>query len=153
VTVGKPRAVLALALGVVLGCVDEAKPAAGPVGTVEGRVVAEVDGDLIGLGEVQRLCDRTGLSPRAALERLVGERLLVQRAAEQGYGDLPAVERAAARARVRALLASTIEASAAGDTVSDQRAKLERLLAELAQRSKVAYDEAAIRHAFAAQPH
>lgn len=150
---GKARAVLALALGVVLGCVDDTKTAAVPTGSVEGPVVAEVDGDAIGLGEVQRLCDLTGLSPRAALQRLVGERLLVQHAAEQGYGDLPAVERAAARARVRALLASTIEVPAVGDTVTDPRAKLERLLAELAQTHKVAYDEAVIRHAFAPQTH
>ncbi len=150
---GKARAVFALALGVLLGCGDDAKTAAAPVVTVQGPVVAEVDGDAIGLGEVQRLCDLTGLSPRAALQRLVAERLLVQHAAEQGYGDLPAVERAAARARVQALLASTIEVSAGGDTLNDQRAKLDRLLAELAQTSKVAYDEAAIRHAFVPPPH
>lgn len=149
----KARAVLALALGLVLGCVDDVKTGSVPTSSVDGPVVAEVDGDAIGLGEVQRLCALTGLSPRAALQRLVGERLLVQHAAEQGYGQLPAVERAAARARVRALLASTIEVSAAGDTLRDQRAKLERLLAELAQTHKVAYDEAAIRHAFAPQPH
>jgi hypothetical protein len=147
--VGKARAVWTLAIGVALGCAADSKTAAVPAVTVEGPVVAEVDGDPIGLGEVQRLCDVTGLSPRAALERLVGERLLVQHAAEQGYGELPAVERAAARARVRALLASTIEAPGAADTTEARRAKLQRWLVELAQTSRVAYDEATIRHVFA----
>lgn len=149
----RARAVLTLVFGAVLGCGEDARPTSVPTSPVQGPVVAEVDGDAIGLGEVQRLCDVTGLSPRAALERLVSERLLVQHAAEQGYGELPAVERAAARARVRALLAATIEGAGAGTAVSQQREQLERLLAELAQRSHVAYDEAAIRQAFVQQAH
>jgi hypothetical protein len=147
--VHRARALLTLVCAVAFGCVDDAPSASVPTGSLQGPVVAEVDGDVIGLAEVQHLCSVTGLSPRAALARLVSERLLVRHAAEQGYGELRAVERAAARARVRALLASTIEASGEASTPDQQRVRLEQLLTELAQKSKVSYDEVAIRQAFA----
>jgi hypothetical protein len=140
-------------LGLTLGCAADAGRPGIPASPVKGPVIAEVEGDAIGLGEVQHLCDVTGLSPRVALERLVGERLLVAYAAEQGYGDLPVVERSATRARVRALLASTIEAQGPAAGVGEQKAKLDQLLAELTRTYAVTYDQAAIQQAFASPSH
>jgi hypothetical protein len=159
--VDKAWAVWALAAGLVLGCgADVSAPPgsaaalrAAPPSTsgVAAPVVAHIDGAAIGRAEVERLCALTGLSPRAALERLIAERLLVAHAAAQGYGELPAVERAVTQARVRALLASTIEARTGAGSVEEQKAKLAQLLSGLAQATKVTYDEAAIQRAFASQ--
>ena len=178
------RLVLVLTLALTLahgsGCGDDARAPAGAAGpsslarprgrfdrsqtaasSVRGPVVAHVDGEPIGLAEVQQLCSATGLPPDQALRRLVSERLLVRHASREGYGGLAVVERAARQAQVRALLARTVEApqapttpgSRAEDpapaaTVAEQKERLDRLLTQLAQQVGVKYDEVAIQQAF-----
>jgi len=151
---------LALSLAIACGSGTAAPTPEASTASVRGPVVARVDGDPIGLAEVQQLCSVTGLPAHEAHERLVSERLLVRHASAQGYGELAVVERAAAQARVRALLAQTVEASGApaplagrpeaarAAPLAQQKAELDRLLAQLAQKTRVAYDEAAIQQAF-----
>ena len=111
--------------------------------------VASVNGSAIQLSEVAEVCRRTGLLPREALAQIVSERLLVQYAEAQGYDEDSVVQRELTRARVRALLAQTVEADTQpGDTEARKR-KLAALLSELAERSPPNYDEPAIAHAFA----
>jgi hypothetical protein len=124
-----------------------------------GLAIAHVNGEAIGLSEVQRLCDATGLGPREALERLIAERLLSQHAAEQGYGQRATVEQGVQQARVRALLEREIETHPpprerasepdAADASAAARAKLDGLLRELAAKTPIHYDQAAIEQAFA----
>jgi len=166
------RLVLVLTLASGSSCGDDTRVPAGAAGlrahTAEpgaassagGPVVAHVDGEPIGLAEVQQLCSATGLQPDQALRRLVSERLLVRHASSEGYGELAVVERAARQARVRALLARTVEAPqtpttlgsradpAPTVTVAEQKERLDRLLTQLAQQVGVKYDEVAIQQAF-----
>ena len=111
--------------------------------------VASVNGTAIQLTEVAELSRRTGLPPREALARLVAERLLVQYAEAEGYGEHRAVQQELTRARVRALLAQTVEAGTQPGDTEARRDKLAALLSELAGRSSPSYDEAAIARAFA----
>jgi len=147
------RLAAAGALGCLLsmGCKDDAQSSAVTTSGPLGAAVAQVNGDAIALGEVQRLCDATGLAPREALERLIAERLLVQHAAAQGYGELAVVERGVQQARVQALLAREIEGSGSLKDSEARRDKLTRWLALLARGTPITYDEMAIRHAFAEQ--
>lgn len=83
----------------------------------QGPVVASVDGDQIALSEVEELVRATQLTPREALSRLEGERLLGAYAAQRGYGEQVMV-RDLKQARVRALLASTVEVGNAPEDIS-----------------------------------
>ncbi len=171
----------------LIGCGGASGPAdqAGPHAL--GLAAALVNGEPIELAEVRRLSIATGLTPQAALSRLVTERLLEQYARARGYAAEPAVRRGVAQAQVRALLAQAVEAPASGreqndgeapasarerhdsegpervraqsdrevrgslaePMIEERRRELARLLEQLALRTPVRYDEAAIRTAFA----
>jgi hypothetical protein len=77
-------------------------------GALAQGVVANVDGTAITLAEVQRLCDR-GLTPKAALDRLVAEALLAGEAARRGFEAVDLVEQVGRQALVQALLEGDIE--------------------------------------------
>ena len=102
-----------LVLGAALAFACSGREAAGGdelgLGAARGAVVARVDGAPIGLDEVRELCERTGLAPRAALERLVDERLLAHAALARGYQRSRQVAREGQRAGVQALLAAAVE--------------------------------------------
>ncbi|MFT3922385.1 MAG: hypothetical protein QM778_07620 [Myxococcales bacterium] len=138
-----------VALGLVLlcgACGESARqPAtsgARPSGT-GGPVVARVNGEVIGLDEVRAVCVASGLAPEVALQRLVDERLLAQYAEKRGYGELAATQQEVARARVRALLEQGVETRAPDD--EGRRKETARLLGELRDKTKVVYDEDAVR--------
>jgi len=78
--------------------------------TVGGDVVATVEGQPITIEEVEEVAHTVGITPLEALRRLEDERVLSRLAAASPVADDPAVERAARRAAVRALLAREIEA-------------------------------------------
>jgi hypothetical protein len=104
---------------------------ANQVGNVrtQGVVAARVNDDVISLAEVEALVRSSGLSPKAALGRLVDERLLSQYATSRGYGELGSVGMELERARVRALLEQVVEreVSAASVTADEISARLEEL--------------------------
>ena len=121
-----------------------------------GPVVARVNGEAIGLEEVRAVCAASGLSPELALARLVDERVLAQYAEQRGYGDLAETQTELARARVRALLGQTVEAPASrsesGSQTTQSAARepqqgLDDLLKQLRAKTKVVYDESAVRRA------
>jgi hypothetical protein len=89
--------------------------------TVGEVIAARVNGDAITLSEVKRLAERSGLLPKQALERLVGERLLAQHAEERGYGELPSVHIELKRARVRSLLEQVIEPGTGPQQIASER--------------------------------
>lgn len=78
-------------------------------GALTQGVVANVDGTAITIADVQRLCERGGLTPRASLERLEAEALLAGEAERRGYAEVEAVDRAGRQALVQALLEADIE--------------------------------------------
>lgn len=137
---------LALAL---LACGGTPEPAARARGHELGSAVARIDQETISLAELQSFCRATGSSPRAALDRLIGERLLASYAAKRGYDALPSVRRGIEQARVRTLLAREVEGPGSPEGVAQRRDKLDRWLVSLAQAAHVTYDEAAIQKAFA----
>ncbi len=139
-----------LALGLVLlwsACGEGASPGssgAGLAARATGPVVARVNGDPIGLDEVRTVCASSGLSPEQALARLEDERLLAQYAEARGYGAL--VSRLELeRARARALLEQAVDARAQG--LDERRQELSRLLTELRGKTRVVFDENAVRQA------
>ena len=134
----------------VAGCGDGSRDGAHekPRGQL-GSAAALVNGDAIELAEVERLSAATGLAPKLALARLVGERLLAQYAEQRGYAARPAVRRGVARAEVQALLAQEIEAHGRAEDVEQRRKQLAEWLDALARQTPIRYDEAAIRKAFA----
>lgn len=97
---------LALASG-ACGARDGA-PAALDRAAAESPVVAHVDGAPIFAAEVAALAARRGLSPRAALDELIGLELLAQEAARRGEPDRDALD-ARRRAAVQKLLAVEFE--------------------------------------------
>jgi parvulin-like peptidyl-prolyl isomerase len=72
-------------------------------------IVANVDGTPISVGEVQALCERGGLTPKLALERLEAEALLAAEAERRGYASIDPVEQVGRQALVQALLAEDVE--------------------------------------------
>jgi PPIC-type PPIASE domain len=78
-------------------------------GALTQGVVANVDGTAITVADVQRLCERGGLTPRAALERLEAEALLAGEAERRGYAEVDAVDHVGQQALVQALLKADIE--------------------------------------------
>ncbi|MDB4975499.1 MAG: hypothetical protein JWN48_3840 [Myxococcaceae bacterium] len=152
----------ALACVGLVACGSAREPAPRPASGELGQAAALVDGEAISLDEVERLRASTGLSARAALDRLIGERLLSRYAEQHGYGKLRAVTQGVEQARVQALLARevegrtrageesrAIESAASSQATAERAARLERLLGQLAQQTKPRYDEAAIQKAFA----
>ncbi len=109
-----------------------------------GAVVARVDGEPIGLSEVAKVCEETGLTPEEALSRLIDERLLAQYAASRGFGELRATAREVERARARAVLIDAVE-NDPNDSVERRREKLNHLLSELRSKTKVVLDEERVR--------
>ncbi len=83
-------------------------------------VVARVGDARILAGEVVDLARATGLSPRAALDRLVGEALLGREAARRGYGARPEVVAETQRASVRAWLAAEVERALPPSAVTEE---------------------------------
>jgi hypothetical protein len=106
-----PACLLMLGSALVGACRGREAASGGELGpaSARGAVVARVDGAPIGLDEVRELCERTGLAPRAALERLVDERLLVRAALARGYQQSSQVAQEGQRAEVQALLAAEVE--------------------------------------------
>ncbi|MDB4991677.1 MAG: hypothetical protein JWN04_6855 [Myxococcaceae bacterium] len=143
-----PRLGLALLLALLTACEARRDAAAAPHGGALGQAAALVDGEAISLDEVRALCAASGLSPRQALARLVGERLLARYAEQRGYGELPEVQQGVERARVQALLALEVESSGSPASDEQRRDKLARLVLELEHRTRPAYQESAIRKAF-----
>jgi peptidyl-prolyl cis-trans isomerase C len=78
-------------------------------GALTQGVVANVDGTAITVADVQRLCERGALTPRAALERLEAEALLAREAERRGFSAVDAVDRVGQQALVQALLAADVE--------------------------------------------
>jgi hypothetical protein len=78
-------------------------------GALTQGVVANVDGTAITVADVQRLCERSGLAPKVALERLEAEALLAGEAARRGFSGLDAVEHVGQQALVQALLGADVE--------------------------------------------
>jgi parvulin-like peptidyl-prolyl isomerase len=70
---------------------------------VGGTVVSTVNGYPISIADVRSFAERSGLSPREALERLQAEQLLMAEAEQRGISS-PAIDLVAARARTQALL-------------------------------------------------
>jgi hypothetical protein len=114
-----------------------------PSTQVEGLVVARVNGEAITAAEVERVVQLTGLTPREAVERLVGERLLVQHAEARGYGELAVVRRELERARVRALLQEVIERGRAPEDIPLEkvRARFEQKRAALEASGPTTFEE------------
>jgi peptidyl-prolyl cis-trans isomerase C len=83
-----------------------------PGGALSQGVVANVDGAAITLADVRRLCERGGLTPRAALERLEAEALLASEAERRGFAAVDAVQLVGRQALVQALLEGDIESEA-----------------------------------------
>jgi hypothetical protein len=108
-------------------------------------VVARVNGDVVTLRQVRELCRQTGVSPEAALARLVDELLLAQYAEARGYAELRTTRRELERARVRALLEQAVEADGGASAPPGQR--LEQLLTKLRRQTEVIWDEASVRAA------
>lgn len=77
----------------------------------EGTVAAVVDGRSVSVAEVQAVVDETGLSPRAALDRLVERELLYGEANERGLGLSRPVRRVREQAMVQAFLEREVEAA------------------------------------------
>jgi hypothetical protein len=124
-----------------LGC--STSPGAAPM---PADAAAQVAGQTISLAEVEALARSTGLAPRAALEALVRERLLVDHA--RAYARHASVQHGVEQALVRKLLADEV-----GDAEPEvQRAALARLLARLTAEAHVAYREDAIQRTFAPAP-
>lgn len=96
----------------------EQAAAARGTASVGGDVVATVDGEPITLGEIEELSRTGGITALEALRRLEAERVLERLAASSPAAADPAVERAARRAAVRALLARDVEAGREPETVS-----------------------------------
>jgi hypothetical protein len=117
-----------------------------------GVQVASVNGEPIGSAEVAALSRASGLPSKQALERLVAARLLAQHARALRYERSAEVVRGVAQARVQRLLALTVEQGTKPTELAVQQQKLEALLAELARRTPVTYDEAAIAKVFSGQP-
>lgn len=93
--------------------------------------MARVDGVPIDLAEVQQVTDATHLAPNIVLERLIGERLLIEEAQRRGFDQRPEVEHVARQAAVQALLAKEVERRIpSDDEVADafaaQRARFEQ---------------------------
>ena len=114
------RVGLGLAWGLLQGCQEQRAATAGQVDVARarGEVVARVDGSAIGLDEVRELCERTGLTPREALTRLVDERLLTKEALQRGYQRTALSPEETRRVLVQALLASEVEARNAPESLS-----------------------------------
>lgn len=135
----------ALWLVLLAGCGGE--PALRVDPETRGIEVASVNGEAIGIDEVRELSRATGLAPRAALRRLVDERLLAQRAEAGGYGERVSVRRELVRAAVRALLAEAVERAVPESDVTGRTARLAALLTELRRTTPVHFDEAGVRAA------
>lgn len=92
--------------------------------TLSQGVVANVDGAAITLADVQRLCERGGLTPRAALERLEAEALLAREAERRGFAAVDAVDLVGQQALVQALLEADVERVAeTADEIDEAYAK------------------------------
>lgn len=111
----------------------EAPSVAARPAEVEGPIVATVDGEPIGLPEVEDAARRTGLSPLEALHRLEQERVLARRARAAGLESDPEVRSAARRAAVQALLADRVEHAVGPSDVTDAQ------IAALYQSSRSAF--------------
>jgi hypothetical protein len=119
------RFALAVALSGASGACGTPPPTAAPEPTrvslpapvVEGPVAATVDGEPIGLAEVEATARATGLSPIEALHRLEQERVLLRRAEGAALGLDAQAEDAARRASVQALLRARVEESIDDDDV------------------------------------
>ena len=100
----------ALALGLCAACgASGSREHASAGGALTQGVVANVDGTAITVADVQRLCDRSGLAPKVALERLEAEALLAGEAARRGFSRVDAVDHVGEQALVQALLVGDVE--------------------------------------------
>ena len=84
-------------------------------------VLATAAGATITVGEVVALAREAELTPRGALDRLIGEALLAKEAERRGYGARPEVAVAAQRAAVRAWLTAEIERAVPESSVTDEQ--------------------------------
>lgn len=111
---------LGLVLSLLLACQEQRSANGGQVDVARarGEIVARVDGATVGLDEVRELCERTGLTPREALTRLVDERLLTKEALRRGYQHSALSPEETRRALVQALLAREVEAPNAPESLS-----------------------------------
>jgi hypothetical protein len=104
------RALVFLLLGACGPDAGDAPAEGSAAATVaRGAVVARVGAAEVGLHDVEQVVHETGLSPQQALDRLVAEQLLGQRAEERGYGSGAVLSRELKKARARALLEQTVE--------------------------------------------
>lgn len=83
-------------------------------------VLATAAGTTITVGEVVGLAREAELTPRGALDRLIGEALLAKEAERRGYGARPEVAAGAQRAAVRAWLVAEVERGVPASSVTDQ---------------------------------
>ena len=83
-------------------------------------VLATAVGTTITVGEVVALAREAELTPRGALDRLIGEALLAKEAERRGYGARPEVAAAAQRAAVRAWLTAEVERAVPESSVTEQ---------------------------------
>jgi hypothetical protein len=88
---------------------DTAQSSAAARRLAHGPVVARVGAAELGLHDVEQAVHETGLAPDKALDRLVAEQLLGQRAEERGYGSGAGLDRELKKARARALLEQAVE--------------------------------------------
>lgn len=152
-------------LGLALGCSEapavERRDSNGVASrTADAREVAVVDGAPILLDQVATTASELQIPPREALERLIGEQLLIGEAERRGIGDAPEVSQIARQAAVQAVLEKLVESVVIGDQevteayqrqrerfeVPEKRASLHVLFA-LNRKVEKDRDEAAMRHA------
>jgi parvulin-like peptidyl-prolyl isomerase len=107
---------LAISLALACGCDrgEQARDRPNEAGALGQGVVATVNGAPITLRELQLFVDRSGLSPRAALERLEAELILAGEAQRRGYAETAPVDETVRQAEVQALLIRDIESIAVG---------------------------------------
>jgi hypothetical protein len=122
---------LTLALGCGQPAADnQARRAAAGPSTGAASEVARVNGASIDVAEVQRVVTASHVEPTVALQRLIGEQLLVEEAARRGFDRRAGVAHTTQQAAVQALLTQEIEHHAPSDDeiTSAYEAQRERFL-------------------------
>ena len=101
-------------------------------------VLATAAGTTITVGAVVALAREAELTPRGALDRLIGEALLAKEAERRGYGARPEVAASAQRAAVRAWLTAEVEHAVPESSITDQ----DVAATYVAQRARFTHPEA-----------
>lgn len=121
-------ALLWVAASFVAGCDESSRvPTVGRQGGPLGQSeVARVNGVAISIDAVAEVARALKVQPRVALDRLIGEQLLVEEAQRRGLDKAKAVETTARQAAVQTLLEREIETIAVSEDAITERYEAQR---------------------------